>query len=71
MRQDDDGRDTVPAWSITQRVFGAIDNCPGTVVSVDATADTFSVQWADQAALGGIVYPSDTIMVRPAFPWEK
>lgn len=70
MWKSEERQNTVPAWSVTQRVFGAIDGCPGTVVSVDATAGTFSVRWSDQTALGDIVYPSDTIMVRRAFPWE-
>jgi len=41
-----------------------------TVVSVDATAGTFAVQWADENAVGDVIYPYDTIMVRRAMPWE-
>lgn len=39
-------------------------------VSVDAARRTFSVQWADENALGDVTYPDDTIMVRRAYPWE-
>jgi len=71
MRSGDDGRPEVPAWRVSQRVYGAIDNCPGTVVSVDRVAENFAVQWADENALGDVVYPFDTIMVRRAWPWEN
>ena len=67
MRQDSDGRDTMPLWSLTQRVFGAIDGCPGDVVSVGN--DWFAVQWSD-GTRDAVVYPEDTIMVRKGFPWE-
>lgn len=66
MREDDAGRDKVPLWSVAQRVFGAIDNCPGTVVSVGER--TVTVQWSDGAS--PVVYPLDTIMIRSAYPWE-
>ena len=52
-----------------ERVYGAIDNCPGTVVSVDTRFDTFLVQWDGNDF--PVVYNSDTMMVRGAFPWEK
>jgi len=57
-------------WFQGQRVYGAIDNCPGTVVSVDAfsTSPVFAVRWED--AVGEVIYPHDTIMVRKAWPWE-
>lgn len=51
-----------------ERVYGAIDNCPGTVISVDAEFDTFIVQWDGNDF--PVVYPQDTIMIRKAFPWE-
>lgn len=71
MREDDAGRDKMPLWGVAQRVYGAIDNCPGTVVSVDANVNNFAVQWADENAVGDVIYPCDTIMVRRAFPWES
>ena len=58
------------AYKIGERVYGAIDGQPGIVVSVDNAARTFAVQWADENALGDVVYPFDTIMVRRAYPWE-
>jgi hypothetical protein len=70
MRESSDGRNTMPPWRVAQRVYGAIDGCPGTVVSVDPERETFTVQWADENAVGDVVYPYDTIMVRGAFPWE-
>lgn len=70
MRENSNGRDKVPVWRVAQRVYGAIDNCPGTVVSVDAERRTFKVQWADANALGDVVYPWDTLMVREGWPWE-
>jgi len=76
MWKSSDGRDTVPLGShaqpyvLGQRVFGAIDNVAGTVVSVDAATGTFSVHWTDENAVGDVVYPYDTIMVRRAWPWE-
>lgn len=70
MRSKGNDGDAVPPWSVAQRVYGAIDGCPGTVVSVDAERETFTVQWQDENAVGDVVYPYDTIMVRSAFPWE-
>lgn len=58
-------------YKVGERVYGAIDNMPGTVVAVGCETRTFSVQWADETALGDIVYPFDTIMVRRAYPWES
>lgn len=55
-------------WSVAQRVYGAIDSMPGTIVSVDAERGTFSVYWADKNF--PVVYPVETIMVRKAWPWE-
>jgi hypothetical protein len=66
MREDDAGRDKVPLWRVSQRVFGAIDNVPGTVVSVGER--TIIVQWSDGSS--AVTYPVDTAMVRRAFPWE-
>lgn len=71
MWENDAGRDKVPVWRVAQRVHGAIDNRPGTVVSVDAERGTFTVQWADENAVGAVVYPYDTAMVREAWPWER
>ena len=51
-----------------ERVYGAIDGCPGTVVSVDDKFNTFIVQWDGNDF--PVVYPVDTAMVRSAFPWE-
>lgn len=68
MRKDSDGRDTVPLWSVAQRVYGAIDSCPGTVVSVDDRFDTFIVKWEGNDF--PVVYPRETIMIRRGFPWE-
>jgi hypothetical protein len=68
MRENNGGRDKVPVWRVAQRVYGAIDNWPGSVVSVDAERGTFTVQWSD--GMFPVVYPVDTIMVREAWPWE-
>ncbi len=61
-------RSDAPTWVSGQTVFGAIDNCPGTVISVDKQFDTFIVKW-DNADFP-VVYPADTIMIRRGFPWE-
>lgn len=55
-------------WLVGQRVYGAIDNCPGTVLSVDDKFNTFLVQWDGNDF--PVVYNSETMMVRRAFPWE-
>ena len=72
MRQSSDGRDTMQtrgdAYAVGERVFGAIDGCPGEVVSVGDS--TFTVDWTDAGGADAVVYPKDTIMVRRAFPWE-
>ena len=68
MRENGEGRDKVPPWSVAQRVCGAIDGWPGTVVSVDAERGTFEVKWSD--GMYPITYPMDTAMVRKAWPWE-
>lgn len=68
MRENSNGRDNVPAWRVSQRVYGAIDGVPGTVVYVDATAGIFTVKWTDGTT--PVVYPMETAMVRGAYPWE-
>lgn len=68
MRENDDGRNAVFPWSVSQRVFGAIDGLPGRVVSVDEQFGTFIVKWDDGDF--PVVYPEGTIMIRRAFPWE-
>lgn len=68
MREDDDGRGALPVWRLTQRVRGAIDDWPGSVVAVDEAAGTFQVIWSD--GMYPITYPVDTAMVRASFPWE-
>lgn len=74
MWQDSDGRDTMPIWSYAstgERVYGAIDGCPGDIVSVDKIAGTFVVEWLDASGSGvSVVYPMNTVMVRKAWPWE-
>lgn len=57
-------------WFLGQKVRGAIDDVSGTVTRTDHVAGTFSVQWCDQTALGDIVYPGDTIMVKKGYPWD-
>lgn len=72
MRESSDGRSEVPPWRVTQRVYGAIDDCPGTVVSVDKPAGTFTVEWLDRSGHDvPVVYPDNTIMVRRAWPWQS
>lgn len=71
MWKGSDGRDTLPTggdtYAIGEKVFGAIDGVPGTVVAV---ADTrISVEWSD-GTIGPVVYPEDTYMIRKAWPWE-
>lgn len=69
MREDSEGRGAVPLWRVSQRVHGAIDNWPGSVVSVDHDAQTFDVRWED--GMYPITYPMDTAMViKGAWPWE-
>lgn len=69
MRESDSGRSEVFPWGYAQRVYGAIDDCPGTIISVDRSTDSFTVRWDGEDALG-VTYPQDTVMVRRAFPWE-
>lgn len=69
MSEDDAGRNTLPVWSVAQRVYGAVDDCPGYVISVDPDAGTFTVEWRDDGF--PVVYPVDTMMVRRGFPWES
>lgn len=52
-----------------ERVYGAIDDCPGCVISVDAEFDTFTVQWDGNDF--PVVYDAATIMVRRPWPWES
>ena len=77
MRQDDDGRNTVPPWGDAQgassyavgdRVYS--HNEGGTVHAVgDGTID---VAWdsADKK-YGAVTYPSDAHYLRRAYPWES
>jgi hypothetical protein len=59
-----------PTYAVGERVFGAIDGCPGTVVSVSTVvAPVFSVVWSTGRG-EEIIYPMDTIMIRKAWPWE-
>lgn len=63
------GKPVAPAYAVGERVYGAIDGCPGTVASVSTVvAPIFSVVWS--TGDGEIIYPMDTIMVRKAWPWE-
>lgn len=68
MSKDADGRGALPVWRVSQHVYGAIDNCPGVVISLDERFETFIVQWNGNDF--PVVYPYDTIMVRRGFPWE-
>lgn len=81
MRESGSGRGAVPIWGNTQppqttpayavgeRVFGAIDDCPGTVVHVsNVVAALVSVEWSDGKE--AVIYPANTIMIRKAWPWE-
>lgn len=55
-------------YKVGERVFGAIDGVPGTIVSVDRGRGVVTVEWS-----GGkfpVDYPEDTIMIRRAYPWE-
>lgn len=71
MQTRGDAPDT-PAYAVGERVFGAIDGCPGIVVSVsNVVAPLVVVQWADANAVGDVIYPADTIMIRKAYPWER
>lgn len=64
------GRDA-PTWFQGQRVFGAIDGCPGTVTAVsNVVAPLVCVVWDGQDALGAVIYPQNTILIRRAWPWE-
>lgn len=69
MRKNSDGRNTLQAGRYTpgERVYGAIDDCPGTVISVDG--DIFIAEW--RGAKFSVKYPVDTAMVRKAWPWES
>lgn len=69
------GREALPtrrdAYATGERVFGAIDGMPGTVVSVGEPAGTVTVEWiVAEVSVGNVVYPDDTIMIRKAWPWE-
>lgn len=70
--QPHDAVDTQPAsapcYAVGNRVCGAIDGCPGTVVSVDEQFGTCVVKW--DVGDFPIVYPMDTVMIRKAMPWE-
>lgn len=75
MRETGNGWEALPtrgdAYAVGERVFGAIDGLPGTVVSVShVVAPLVVVQWADENAVGDVIYPQDTILIRKAWPWE-
>jgi len=57
------------SYEVGDRVRGALDGLPGVVASVDRQFDTILVKWDDGDF--PVVYPSDTIMIRRAMPWEK
>lgn len=58
-------------FAVGERVFGAIDGCPGTVVHVsNVVAALVSVVW-DGGDKEAVIYPMDTIMIRKAWPWES
>lgn len=72
VRGDARSLETASAYAVGERVFGAIDSCPGDVVSVDRARGTFTVEWLDASGSGvSVVYPEDTVMVREAWPWER
>lgn len=52
-----------------ERVYGAIDDVAGTVVSVDTERRTITIDWSDGAV--SVVYNSETMMVRRGWPWES
>ena len=62
------GSDTpeTPSYALGDRVCGALDGWPGSVVAVGD--NTFDVRWDD--GMYPITYPVETIMVRRAMPWE-
>lgn len=75
MWEDGNGREALlfrgDAYAVGERVFGAIDGLPGTVVGVsNVVAPLVTVQWADENAVGDVIYPADTILIRKAWPWE-
>jgi len=68
MWEDPERRDQVPLWRVSQRVAGAIDGCPGIVVSVDEQFATIIVKWDGHDF--PVVYDFDSIMIRRTWPWE-
>ena len=78
MRQSGERRDQMqfgsdapasPGYAVGDRVCGALDGCPGTVVSVSSVvAPLISVVWDDGDGKE-IIYPADTIMIRRLWPW--
>ena len=55
-------------YAVGDRVCGAIDGCPGTVVAMDEEFATCTVKW-DNGDFP-VVYDQTTIMIRRAMPWE-
>ncbi len=55
-------------YAVGETVCGALDGCPGTVLSVDDQFGTFIVKWDTNDF--PVVYNTDTMMVRKAWPWE-
>lgn len=72
MRQERDGRSDLPFRSYAPRgntIFNTRDAERGTILSVDPTAQTVTVQWASGDF--PVVYPSDAeVLRRTPYPWE-
>lgn len=61
-----------PTYAVGDAVHSTIDGIPGTVVSVsNVVAPLVVVQWADENAVGGVIYPANTTLIRKAWPWES
>lgn len=57
------------SYAVGDKVFGAIDGCPGRVTSVsDVVAPLVCVRWDGEK--DDVIYPVDTVMIRKAWPWE-
>lgn len=76
MRQEGSGRDTVlpggNPYTAGECVFATYYGCAGTVVAVsNVISPLIVVRWGNQKdAMGDIIYPADTPLVRRAWPWE-
>lgn len=71
MRESSDGRDAVPprcdTFSIGDRVYGTLDEYPGTVTAVGAR--TVTIHWRDGKF--PVELPETVLhMIRRALPWE-